>query len=188
MRNELQFGDVLSFPIISEHLEEMIAATLYDADEDALPLMNQISSYSEEVVKRSIHACGVGIALGLFSQYDKEDIRAIGLGCLLHEYGYLINPREHTSYGSRNLEMSFFKKMNRSSSISLDIIQQHHKRIPHKSAQVNSGRIAIHWCSTGTTNNETNIKNIRSRHSFYCKEVNENFIKLYEIMSKRQHN
>ncbi len=185
MKKELQFGNVLSYPGIDSKLEEMILGTLIGTEHNTLPLMNQLSSYSNEVLQRSIHSCGVGIALGIYSNYSTNEIKAIGLGGLLHEYGYIINPRDHTVAGTRNLEMSFFTNLGRNTNITLDIIQDHHTRTPHKSPQVNCGKIAIHWCSMAMCKPEKRIRQIRSRRHFYCKEAFKNFNTLYDLMKKR---
>lgn len=125
MRHELQFGDVLTCPEIGPYFEQMVLETL--STNDSHQIVNDLSRYSNALVKRSIHACGLGVALALFLGYEEQVVKAIGLGCLLHEYGYIINPVRHTNAGAMNLEMSFFTDLNKYTSIALNI----HRISPH---------------------------------------------------------
>lgn len=186
MRNELQFGNVLTYPAIRPNFERMILATL--SDNDSHQIINNLSKHSNELVKRSIHACGLGVALALFLGYEEEAVKAIGLGCLLHEYGYLINPARHSSAGAASLEMTFFKNKNKYTSIVLDIIEYHHTVQPHKKPQVNCGKLAIHWCAHVTWDTPTRMHAIQSRRMLYSEEIYNGFTKLYELMAAREVN
>jgi len=186
MRNELQFGNVLTYPAIRPNFERMVLATL--SDNDSHQFINNLSKYSNELVKRSIHACGLGVALAIFLGYEEEPVKAIGLGCLLHEYGYLINPTRHTSAGAASLEMTFFKNQNKYTNIVLNIIEYHHAVQPHKKPQVNCGKLAIHWCAHASWDTPTRMRAIQSRRMLYSEEIYTGFTKLYELMDARQVN
>ena len=153
-----------------------------------LLLISELSRYSSDLVKRSIHACGLGIALALFLDYKDEVVQAIGLGCLLHEYGYLIDPVKHANAGAMNLEMNFFTSQNKYTSIALNIIEYHHTPRPHRSAHVNCGKIAIHWCSNVHWDTSTRMQAIRARRLFYSDDIFEGFTRLYELMRARKEN
>ncbi|MDO9042419.1 MAG: hypothetical protein Q7U64_08775 [Desulfocapsaceae bacterium] len=186
MRNELQFGNVLTYPSISTNFERMVLATL--SDNDSHQFINKLSKHSNELVKRSIHACGLGIAFAIFLGYEDEAVKAVGLGCLLHEYGYLVDPSRHTISGSTNLEMTFFKNLNKYTNIVINIIEYHHAIRPHKSSQVNCGKIAIHWCSHINWDTPTRIQSIKARHHLYSEDIFDSFTRLYELMCARKAN
>jgi hypothetical protein len=186
MKNELQFGDVLTYPAIGDNFERMVLATM--SDNDSHQFINKLSSYSNELVERSIHSCGLGIAFGLFLGYEDESVKAIGLGGLLHEYGYLVDPTKHTSSGAKNLEMTFFRNQGKYTSIVLNIIEHHHAVRPHKSPQVNCGKIAIHWCSQTNQDIPVRMLAIHARRSLYSGEIYSGFRRLYDLMVKRKAN
>jgi hypothetical protein len=186
MRNELQFGDVLTCPVIEKNFKRMVHSTMNDNDSNQF--INKLSKHSSELVKRSIHACGLGIAFGLFLEYEDEFVKAIGLGGLLHEYGYLVDPVKHTSAGAKNLEMTFFKNQGKYTSISLNIIEHHHAVRPHKSPHVNCGKIAIHWCSQTNKFPPARMQAIHSHRSLYSDEIYNAFIRLYDLMTTRKGN
>jgi hypothetical protein len=184
MKNELQFGNVLTSPAIAENFERMVLATIRHNDSHLF--INELSSYSNDLVKRSIHSCGLGIALGLFLEYEDESVKAIGLGGLLHEYGYLIDPAEHTVSGVKNLGTTFFRHHDKYTNIVMDIIEHHHAVRPHKSPQVNCGKIAIHWCSQKSQDLSARMMGIHSRRSLYSNEIYNGFRRLYDLMTKRK--
>jgi hypothetical protein len=186
MKNELQFGDVLTYPAIGNNFERIVLATI--SDHDSHEFINELSSYSNELVQRSIHSCGLGIAFGLFLGYDDESVKAIGLGCLLHEYGYLVDPAKHTSSGAKNLEMTFFRNQGKYVNIVLNIIEHHHAIQPHRSPQVNCGKIAIHWCSQTRQDTQVRMMAIHARRSLYSEEIYSGFRKLYDLMAARKAN
>ena len=186
MRNELQFGNVLTYPAISTNFERMVFTTL--SDNDSHQFVNRLSKHSNELVKRSIHACGLGIALAIFLGYEDEAVKAVGLGCLLHEYGYLVDPSKHTSSGATNLEMNFFKNLNKYTNIVLNIIEYHHAIRPHKNSRVNCGKIAIHWCSNIDWDTLTRMQAIQTRHLLYSEDIFDGFTRLYELMCARNAN
>jgi hypothetical protein len=186
MRNELQFGNVLSYPAIGDNFERMVLATF--SDNDSHQLLNKLSKYSNELVKRSIQSCGLGIALGLFLGYEDESVKAIGLGGLLHEYGYLVDPVAHSTSGAKNLEMTFFRNQGKYTSIVLNIIEYHHAVQPHKSPQVNCGKIAIHWCTQSTENLSARMQAIHCRRSLYSDEIYSGLRRLYDLMTARKVN
>jgi len=186
MRHELQFGNVLTYPAIKPHFERMAVATL--SDNDSHQFISKLSKHSNDLAKRSIHACGLGIAFALFLGYNDESVKAVGLGGLLHEYGYLINPIRHTSAGATNLEMTFFRNQNKYTNIVLNIIECHHSMRPHKSPAVNCGKIAIHWCTNLKWSTSERMQAIKTRHFLYSNEIFNSFIKLCELMSARAPN
>jgi len=184
MKNELQFGDVFTYPAIADNFERMVLATM--SDNDSHQFINKLSSYSNDLVKRSIHSCGLGIAFGLFLGYEDESVKAIGLGGLLHEYGYLVDPAKHPESGAKNLEMTFFRHQNKYTNIVLNIIEHHHAIRPHKTPQVNCGKIAIHWCSQTSQDAPVRMLAIHGRRSLYSKEIYSGFRRLYDLMAKRK--
>ncbi len=186
MRNELQFGDVLSYPAVGENFERMVLAVM--SEDDAHQFVNKMSRYSSDLVKRSIHACGLGIAFSLFLGYDEDSIKAIGLGGFLHEYGYLIDPVKHASAGAQSLGMTFFKNQGKYTDIVLNIIELHHAVRPHKTPQVNCGKIAIHWCSQGNLDARQRMRAIQSRRFLYSEEIFSDFFRLFDLMAVRKAN
>jgi hypothetical protein len=164
----------------------MVLTTL--SDNNSHQFINRLSKYSNELVKRSIHACGLGIALAIFLGYEDETVKAVGLGCLLHEYGYLVNPSRHTSSGALNLEMNYFKKFNKYTNIVINIIEYHHAIRPHKNPRVNCGKIAIHWCTHINWDTPTRIQAIKARHLLYSEDIFDSFTRLYELMCSRKTN
>jgi hypothetical protein len=184
MKNELQFGDVFTYPAIGENFERMVLATM--SQNESHQFINKLTSYSNELVKRSIHSCGLGIAFGIFLGYEDEAVEAIGLGGLLHEYGYLIDRAKHTTSGAKNLEMTFFKNQNKYTNIVLNIIEYHHAVRPHKSPQVNCGKIAIHWCSQTRQDTPLRMQTIHSHRSLYSEEIYSGFRRLYNLVIARK--
>lgn len=186
IRHELQFGNVLTHPAIGVNFERMVHATL--SDNDSHILVSNLSKYSNDLAKRSIHACGLGIALALFLEYEEEAVKAVGLGGLLHEYGYLVDPTRHTIAGASNLEMTFFKSQNKYTNIVLNIIEYHHAIKPHKNSKVNCGKIAIHWCSHVDWDPPARMEAIQTRRFLYSEEIFDGFTKLYALMEARKPN
>lgn len=183
MRHELHFGDVLTYPAIGANFERMAFATL--SDNDSHQLINNMSKHSSELVRRSVHACGLGIAFALFLGYEDEAVKAVGLGGLLHEYGYLIDSSRHTSAGATNLGMSFFKNQNKYANIVLNIVEYHHAIHPHKNPMVNCGKISIHWCSHINWDSPTRMRAIEARRFLYSEDIYNSFSKLFTLMSDR---
>jgi hypothetical protein len=186
MKHALQFGDVLTYPVIGKNFERMVLATM--SENDSHQFINKLSSFSNELVERSIHSCGLGIAFGLFLGYEDESVKAIGLGGLLHEYGYLVDPMKHTTTGAKNLEMTFFKNQSKYTNIVLNIIEYHHAIHPHRSPQVNCGKIAIHWCSQTSQDTPARMQAIHSHRSLYSEDIYNGFRRLYNLMAKRKAN
>ncbi len=186
MRNELNCGDILTYPMIKDGFERMVVATL--KDNNAHALINKLSSHSTGLVKRSIHACGLGIALALFLGFEEASVKAIGLGGLLHEYGYLIDPLNHAASGADGLDMTFFPTKNDSTAISLNIVAFHHAMRPHASPHVNCGKIAIHWCSHPRQDIHERMQAIHSRRNMYSEEIYNGFRRLYDMMVARKTN
>ncbi len=182
MKRELQFGNVLDYPNLSEDLERLIKETL--AEYEPLHLMSDICRYSQRVLSRSTYACGVGIALGLFSHYAAEKVKAIGMGCLLHEYGYLINPGNHSTAGSNNLERRFFTGQTKMEGVILNIIETHHSIQPNKNPVVDCGKIAIHWASQEEKYHLEKMVQLTARKRIYHPEVFSNFSDLFELMQE----
>lgn len=184
IKQELQFGNVLTYPNISDDLESLIISTL--SEYDPLQFINEITLYSKKAIKRSIFACGVGIALALFSQYEEDIAKAIGMGCLLHEYGYVINPQNHTVAGCNSLEMRAFSYTNSLTRIILEIIEHHHSIKPHDNPSIDCGKIAIHWASQEDSNQQEKIALIRARKRIYHSQIMKNFEELFSLMLTRK--
>lgn len=186
MRDEMEFGNVFSYPLIRDNFGRILHSTL--TNNDSYDLVNRLSGHSNALIKRSIHACGLGIAFALFLEFDDEIAKMIGLGGLLHEYGYLIDPTNHTASGAKDLDTSFFMVQNQYTTIALNIIEHHHAIRPHHSPYVNCGKIVIHWCSHSKQDFTERMQSIRSRRMMYSEEIYIGFRKLYEIMAERKPN
>ncbi len=186
MKNELQFGNALSYPVIEDKFEKMVFATMQEYNSHNF--VTKLSAHSNELVKRSIHSCGLGIALALFLGFDDETIKAIGLGDLFHEYGYLIDPSNHTVSGAKDLASTLFKEQKRHVDIILDIIQYHHSIKPHPIHHVNCGKIAIHWCSQPGKTFADRMQAIHSHRSMYSEEIYNGFRRLYDITIAKRSN
>jgi hypothetical protein len=184
MRKELQFGNVLTYPSLSGDIEKFIKETL--AEYDPLQLISDLSDFSNLIIKRSIFASGVGIALALFSEYRGAEVKAVGMGCLLHEYGYLVGPKNHQVSGINSLEMKVFTKKNKMTKLILNIVKHHHSLRSHSDPAVDCGKIAIHWASQEDKSNEKRMFQITTRKKMYHSEPFDNFTDLYHLMESRE--
>ena len=127
--------------ILSHTTEDIISNIL--EDENVVEQVYEIKERSADIYEHSISVCSLSMLVALRLKLDKEAVRDIGIGCLLHELGLryttvdyenrdinglneknLAEYKKHPIYG-----FTAIKEENWLSQCSKDIILGHHERI-----------------------------------------------------------
>jgi hypothetical protein len=99
------------------------------------------------------------------------------------------DPVKHATAGAQSLGMTFFKNQSNYAAIVLNNIEWHHAVRPHKTPQLNCGKIAVPLVfAGGNLDAQQRMRAIQTRRFLYSEEIFCGFVRLFDLMVARKAN